>query len=123
MSNYAIGDVQGCFEELEQLLSQFKFRKSTDRLWLVGDLVNRGPKSLEVLRFVRNLEDRAITVLGNHDLHLVSEHEGFDTARKGDTFDDVVGPPGRKGLVHRPRTRPVMARGGNRGIVPRGVLP
>jgi len=107
MSTYAIGDVQGCFDELQQLLAQFKFQKHKDRLWFVGDLVNRGPKSLPVLRFVKDLGDRAIVVLGNHDLHLVSEHEGFDTARKGDTFDDVLGAPDRKGLVDWLRTRPM----------------
>src|SRR3954465_3172440 len=123
MSTYAIGDVQGCFDELEQLLSQFKFRKSTDKLWFVGDLVNRGPKSLQVLRFVRELADRAITVLGNHDLHLVSEHEGFDTARKGDTFDDVLGAPDRKELVDWLRTRPMMHVEGNWAMVHAGLLP
>ena len=123
MSTYAIGDVQGCFDELQQLLNKFKFRKDTDRLWLVGDLVNRGPKSLEVLRFVRNLGDRAITVLGNHDLHLVSEHEGFDTVRKGDTFDDVLGAPDRKELVDWLRTRPMMHVEGNWAMVHAGLLP
>src|SRR5262249_53212570 len=105
MSTYAIGDVQGCFDELQQLLEQFKFRKDKDKLWFVGDLVNRGPKSLSVLRLVKDLGNRAIVVLGNHDLHLVSEHEGFDTARKGDTFDDVLGAPDRKELVDWLRTR------------------
>ena len=99
MSTYVIGDVQGCFDELQQLLARFAFDKRKDRLWFVGDLVNRGPKSLPVLRFVKDLGNRAIVVLGNHDLHLVSEHEGFDTARKGDTFDDVLGAPDRKELV------------------------
>ena len=108
MATYAIGDVQGCFDELQQLVAQFKFRKEADRLWFVGDLVNRGPKSLQVLRFVKGLGDRAVVVLGNHDLHLVSEHEGFDTARTGDTCDDVLGAPDRKELVDWLRTRPRM---------------
>ena len=123
MSTYAIGDVQGCFDELQQLLSQLKFRKDADKLWFVGDLVNRGPKSLEVLRLVRDLGDRAITVLGNHDLHLVSEHEGFDTARKGDTFDDVLGAPDRKELVDWLRTRPMMHVEGGWAMVHAGLLP
>jgi len=123
MSTYAIGDVQGCFDELQQLLKTFKFQRKADKLWFVGDLVNRGPKSLEVLRFVRNLEDRAITVLGNHDLHLVSEHEGFDTARKGDTFDDVLGAPDRKELVDWLRTRPMMHVEAGWAMVHAGLLP
>src|ERR1041384_6228339 len=113
MSTYAIGDVQGCFDELQELLKAFKFQKKADRLWLLRDLVNRGPKSLEVLRFVRDLGDRAVTVLGNHDLHLVSEHEGFDTARKGDTFDDVLNAPDRNEL-----RRGAGARGGHGGPRP-----
>jgi bis(5'-nucleosyl)-tetraphosphatase (symmetrical) len=123
MSTYAIGDVQGCFDELQQLLKTFRFQKKEDKLWFVGDLVNRGPKSLDVLRFVRNLGDRAITVLGNHDLHLVSEHEGFDTARKGDTFDDVLGAPDRKELVDWLRTRPMMHVEGGWAMVHAGLLP
>ena len=123
MSTYAIGDVQGCFDELQQLLKAFGFQKKEDKLWFVGDLVNRGPKSLEVLRFVRSLGERAITVLGNHDLHLVSEHEGFDTARKGDTFDDVLGAPDRKELVDWLRTRPMMHVEGGWAMVHAGLLP
>jgi bis(5'-nucleosyl)-tetraphosphatase (symmetrical) len=123
MATYAIGDVQGCFDELQQLLAQFAFKKDKDRLWFVGDLVNRGPKSLEVLRFARDLGGRAIVVLGNHDLHLVSEHEGFDTARKGDTFDDVLNAPDRKELVDWLRSRPMMHAEGGHAMVHAGLLP
>ena len=123
MSTYAIGDVQGCYDELEKLLGVLNFDKKSDRLWFVGDLVNRGPKSLQVLRFAKGLAERAVVVLGNHDLHLVSEHEGFDTARKGDTFDDVLGAPDRKELVDWLRTRPMMHVEGGWAMVHAGLLP
>src|SRR6266478_1968309 len=112
MATYAIGDVQGCYDELRELLDRVGFDSARDRLWFVGDLVNRGPKSLEVLRFVRDLGDRAITVLGNHDLHLVTQHEGLERPRKDDTLDDVLAAPDRRGLVDWLRTRPMMHAGG-----------
>src|SRR3954453_15897847 len=99
MATSAIGDVQGCFDELRQLLDRCQYTKDRDRLWFVGDLVNRGPKSLEVLRFVRELGDRAVTVLGNHDLHLVTQHEGFERPRADDTFRDVLAAPERRELI------------------------
>jgi bis(5'-nucleosyl)-tetraphosphatase (symmetrical) len=123
MATYAIGDVQGCFDELQALLARVGFNRLHDRLWFVGDLVNRGPKSLEVLRFVRELGDRAVVVLGNHDLHLVTQHEGFERKRKDDTFDDVLGAPDAKALVDWVRTRPMMHVEGNWAMVHAGLLP
>lgn len=90
MSTYAIGDVQGCYAELILLLKKIEFDPAKDRLWFVGDLVNRGPKSLEVLRFIKNLEDKCIVVLGNHDLHLLAVVYGSQQYRDEDTFVDVL---------------------------------
>jgi bis(5'-nucleosyl)-tetraphosphatase (symmetrical) len=123
MPTYAIGDVQGCFDELQQLLDRFGFDERDDRLWFVGDLVNRGPKSLQVLRFVRDLADRAVVVLGNHDLHLVSVHEGCEASRKGDTLEDVLGAPERNELLDWLRTRPMMHAEGHWAMVHAGLLP
>ena len=122
MATYAIGDVQGCFDELQALLAQTGCGKS-DRLWFVGDLVNRGPKSLEVLRFVRALGERAVVVLGNHDLHLVAQFESLERARKGDTFGDVLGAPEARELVDWLRTRPMMHVEGSYAMVHAGLLP
>jgi len=108
VSTYAIGDVQGCYDELQELLARVGFHRSGDRLWFVGDLVNRGPKSLEVLRFVRSLGDRAVVVLGNHDLHLVAQFEGLERRRKADTFHDVLDAPDAAALVSWLRLRPMM---------------
>ena len=123
MATYAIGDVQGCYDELQALLERVGFNRAHDGLWFVGDLVNRGPKSLEVLRFVKDLGERAVVVLGNHDLHLITQHEGFERKRKDDTFDDVLGAPDAKELIDWLRTRPMMHVEGNWAMVHAGLLP
>jgi bis(5'-nucleosyl)-tetraphosphatase (symmetrical) len=122
MATYAIGDVQGCFDELRELLAKIRFGKQ-DRAWFVGDLVNRGPKSLEVLRFVRDLGGRAVTVLGNHDLHLVAQHEGVERPHKGDTFRDVLDAPDGGELIAWLRGRPMMHAEGAYAMVHAGLLP
>ena len=122
MPTYAIGDVQGCFDELQQLLAQVRFG-SGDRLWLVGDLVNRGPKSLDVLRFVADLGGRAVVVLGNHDLHLVSQFERIERSRKDDTLDEALDAPDAKALVDWLRARPMMHVESGYAMVHAGLLP
>lgn len=123
MATYAIGDVQGCYDELQRLLHKLSYDSSRDRLWFVGDLVNRGPKSLEVLRFVRELGERAVVVLGNHDLHLVAQHEGCERPRKDDTFYDVLEAPDRRDLVDWLRCRPMVHVEGAYAMVHAGLLP
>jgi bis(5'-nucleosyl)-tetraphosphatase (symmetrical) len=123
MATYAIGDVQGCYDELRALLERMGFNRAHDRLWFVGDLVNRGPKSLQVLRFVKELGDRAVVVLGNHDLHLITQHEGFERKCKDDTFDDVLGAPDVRELVAWLRARPMMHVEGNFAMVHAALLP
>jgi bis(5'-nucleosyl)-tetraphosphatase (symmetrical) len=99
MALYAIGDVQGCDDELGELLAGLKFSADRDQLWLVGDLVNRGPQSLQVLRRVRALGDAAHVVLGNHDLHLLAVSFGKAKLRDGDTLDPVLAAPDRNALL------------------------
>lgn len=106
MATYAIGDVQGCFEQLQQLLEKIGYDSSKDKLWFAGDIVNRGPDSLETLRFVRSLGDNAITVLGNHDLHLLAVANGRGKQGKKDTIKNILDAPDRDELldwlIHRP---------------------
>ena len=90
MATYAIGDVQGCFDELKELLVLINFNSDRDQLWFCGDLVNRGPKSLETLRYIKALEDNAITVLGNHDLHLLATAYDHKKPGKKDTLDPIL---------------------------------
>ena len=99
MTRYAIGDVQGCDDELQALLGLLKFSADRDRLWFVGDLVNRGPKSLATLRRVRALADNAVVVLGNHDLHLLAVAYGSQRRRRSDTLDEVLAAPDRDALL------------------------
>jgi bis(5'-nucleosyl)-tetraphosphatase (symmetrical) len=100
MARYAIGDIQGCCDELKTLLERCKFSADRDQLWFVGDLVNRGPQSLETLRFVRALGTNATVVLGNHDLHLLALAYGSKRKPKdGDTLDAVLAAPDRDQLL------------------------
>lgn len=109
MPTYAIGDIQGCDDELGELLSRLRFRPDRDRLWLVGDLVNRGPKSLAVLRRIRALGDNAIAVLGNHDLHLLAiAHSSGARLRAGDTLEEILQAPDREQLLDWLQSRPLL---------------
>ncbi len=109
MATYVLGDIQGCYDELQRLLSHIDFAPGRDVLWLTGDLVNRGPKSLEVLRFVRNLGGGAITVLGNHDLHLLALSQGVNRRHgHGDTLDALLQAPDRDVLLDWLRRRPLL---------------
>ena len=109
MTTYAIGDIQGCYDELRQLLDRLNFDPKVDRLWFAGDLVNRGPDSLAVLRFIRNLGDAALSVLGNHDLHLLAlwqnRHRHF---RNTDSLAPVLTAPDADELLNWLRHRPLM---------------
>ncbi len=123
MATYAIGDIQGCFDSLTRLLERCAFNPAEDRLWFVGDLVNRGPHSLETLRFVRDLGPAAITVLGNHDLSLLMAAEGFGKRGKGDTFDDVLAAPDRDELLDWLRRQPLCHVENGYCLVHAGLLP
>ena len=107
MAVYAIGDVQGCFDALRALLDKLHYDPSADTLWFTGDLVNRGPQSLEVLRLVAALP-KGQTVLGNHDLHLLAVASGQATRKNTDTFGDVLAAPDRDTLLDWLRSRPLL---------------
>jgi len=123
MARYAIGDVQGCHDELNELFARIGFDPAHDRLWFVGDLVNRGPNSLEVLRTVRALGEAAVVVLGNHDLHLLAVAEGLARKRDDDTLDEVLAVPDRDELLAWLRARPLMHVEGDWAMVHAGLLP
>ncbi len=108
MSTYAIGDIQGCYQELHALLNEINFDSSNDRLWFTGDLVNRGPQSLEALRFVKESCNKAIVTLGNHDLHLLAVACNHTNKLAKDTLDAVLDAPDRNQLLNWLRTRPLL---------------
>jgi bis(5'-nucleosyl)-tetraphosphatase (symmetrical) len=123
MTLYAVGDLQGCLEPLERLVDDLAFDPARDRLWFVGDLVNRGPDSLGCLRFVKSLGSAAVTVLGNHDLHLLCVAEGIEKARPRDTLEAVLAAPDRDELIDWLRRRPLMHVEGAFALVHAGLLP
>ena len=108
MTTWAIGDIQGCARSFDALLEAIDFDPGADRLWLAGDLVNRGPDSLGVLRRVMALGDRAVAVLGNHDLHLLAIVAGVRPPWAGDTFDEILAAPDRDELIDWLRRRPLL---------------
>lgn len=124
MATYAVGDIQGCFDSFQRLLDLCAFDPARDRLWLVGDLVNRGPRSLETLRFVKNLGRAAVTVLGNHDLYLLMVAEGGAKYRgKDDTLQPILDAPDREELLDWLRRQPLCHLENGHCLVHAGLLP
>lgn len=108
MAVYAIGDIQGCYDELRKLLDALRFDPALDHVWFTGDLVNRGPRSLDVLRFVSGLGRAAVTVLGNHDLHLLAVAAADAKHKPLDTLGDILAAPDREELLDWLRHQPLL---------------
>jgi bis(5'-nucleosyl)-tetraphosphatase (symmetrical) len=123
MAIYAVGDIQCCYTELMQLLEKIRFDPSMDKLWLVGDLVNRGADSLQVLRLIKSLGASAITVLGNHDLHLLAVAAGNSRLHRGDTLDEILAAPDRDELLNWLRHQRLLYVEGDYVLVHAGLLP
>jgi len=123
VATYAIGDIQGCHAPLQRLLTRIGFDPKKDRLWLTGDLVNRGPDSLAVLRWAYALGPAAIVVLGNHDLHLLARWAGVAGARRRDTLDAVLAAPDAPELLAWLRRQRLAHREGEWCLVHGGLLP
>jgi len=123
MATYAIGDIQGCFASFQQLLEKVSFSPSSDKLWLVGDLVNRGPNSLATLRFIKELGTSVRLVLGNHDLFLLAVAEGIAALRPKDTIHDILGADDREELIDWLRIQPLLYLEDSFLMVHAGLLP
>lgn len=125
MARYAVGDLQGCFTPLRHLLDRVRFDPARDQLWSVGDVVNRGPQSLECLRFVVGLGPAVRVVLGNHDLHLLAVAEGIEPFKRSDTFQDILEAPDRDELLGWLRRQPLLYRDpcGDYAMVHAGLAP
>lgn len=123
MATYAVGDIQGCYLEFRSLLDVIGFNAARDKLWLVGDLVNRGPGSLDTLRHVRDLGDAAITVLGNHDFHLLRLAAGYGTAHQSDTLAAVLEAPDCDDLIEWLARQKLAHREGKWLMIHAGLVP
>lgn len=124
MNTYAIGDVQGCLDPLMRLLDKINFNEQ-DELWFVGDLINRGPKSLETLRFIKNLGSRARIILGNHDLHLIAVHHEIRSMYPDDTLTEILAAKDRDELIHWLCQQPLVYHDATLGytMVHAGIAP
>lgn len=122
MATYLIGDVQGCYLALRQLLTRFSFRPAQDTLWFCGDLVNRGPASLDVLRFISDLPKKVV-VLGNHDLHLLALHAGVRRSKPLDTLEQVLDAQEADSLCHWLRQQAFLHQEGKTLLVHAGLAP
>ncbi|MBU0594353.1 MAG: symmetrical bis(5'-nucleosyl)-tetraphosphatase [Gammaproteobacteria bacterium] len=123
MPTYAIGDLQGCHAALEKMLEYIEFDAKKDRIWLVGDLINRGAGSAAILRWAMGLGDALVTVLGNHDLHTLAVAEGFVPLHRSDTIQDILQAPDRDELLHWLRQQPLAYRENDYFLVHAGLLP
>lgn len=123
MAIYAIGDVQGCFDELQHLLDKIQFNEHSDKLWFVGDLVNRGVKSLETLRFIKNLGNSAVTVLGNHDIHLLVTANFPERIKRKDTMHAIFAASDSGELIDWLRFQPLFHYENSFGLLHAGLPP
>jgi len=123
MATLAIGDVQGCYDQLMRLLDRAGYDDARDVLWFVGDLVNRGPQSAQTVRFAKKLGARQVTVLGNHDLALLVIAAGIKKPHRGDTYDELLAAPDREELLHWLRHQKMMHAGEGYAMVHAGLLP
>jgi bis(5'-nucleosyl)-tetraphosphatase (symmetrical) len=123
MATYAIGDIQGCFHSFQSLLKKIQFNPALDNLWLVGDLINRGSGSLEVLRWVFDHQSSIVSVLGNHDLHTLVVAEGFVNAHRSDTIQPLLDAPDADTLLSWLRHQPLLHFANDHLMVHAGLLP
>jgi len=108
MTTYAIGDIQGCYDALISLLKKINFSSDKDILWFTGDLVNRGPDSLKVIQYVQSLKENAVTVLGNHDLHMLAILTGIEQQRPKDTLDAIIKSSKKNQIIDWIRQQPLI---------------
>ncbi len=123
MARYAIGDVQGCYSQLTKLIDKIGFNPSKDVLYFVGDLVNRGPESYQVLKWIYKNQDNIITVLGNHDIYLLGRYAGVLKADKDETIGELLNAKDAKKLIDYLRARPVVFQDSNYILSHAGIYP
>lgn len=117
MTDYAIGDIQGCYDPLRDVLAKVDFSPSRDRLWVAGDLINRGPSSLKTLRYIESLGDAAVVVLGNHDLHLLAVALGGHAPKRKDTLKKILNAPDRDKLMNWLRQQHLCVHDAERNLL------